>query len=292
MKFFIAVFLFLFFSKIANATEVEFVNIYPPGSATDQQISALAASLEKNGIKVKRTFIKGCSDASRYVSTKKSNTFITTVATEWSWVDTSKGLACPPLDSLPTVKAYSRLAEFSLYLCSVPGSTIKNFNDLTRAKKVTVATPYSSAHRFVEKFAESANLQDRIKPIPYNGGAGVKLAVTAREVDLFLTGGHYKAFVKEGATCFAATAKNTPNDIKFLGDLAGVPSLNEHAVINILSSVGSIDSNITQALKQAFDSPEFKESLAIVDGVHRGLGAGETSESLVKYLRTVEINSK
>jgi hypothetical protein len=271
----------------AFANQVEFLFIYPPGGGTDVQASAVISDLEKNGIVVKKSFFKTCTDAVRY-SQNKNNTFIVTVAADWNFSNTNEGANCPPLvRQSGKILPYSRLSELPSYVCSVPGSAIKTVSDVKNSqRRIAVATPFPSATKFVQQFAELTGKSDLIKVVPYPGAQGVKLAVTAKDVELFFTGSHYKSFIKDGATCFASTARNAINGIPYLGDLAQVPALKENLSIFVLMSVGNIDDNVTKKIKVALQSEDFLNVLRMSDALHNGLGKGETASQLNDFLKS------
>jgi hypothetical protein len=274
-------------SSTAIASQTEFLFIHPPGGGSDLHTSAVIANLEKNGITAKKSFFKTCTDAVNY-SKNKNNTFIVTMLTDWNFSNFNEGANCPPLGREDgKILPFSKLSEMSSYICSVPGSDIKTVNDVKNTnRRITVATPFPAAAAFVQQFANQIGKSDTIKAIPYPGASGVKLAVTAKDVELFFTSAHYKAFMKEGATCFAATMRNAPNGIPYLGDLAQLPNLKESPTTIVLMSVGHIDSNVTKEIAFALNSATFLNELSKVEGVHTGLGKGETPDQLFVSLKS------
>lgn len=286
----------------ANAEEIIFSNIYPPGGSTDTVITAMADNLEKQGDTANRQYFKSCYDAIQHMNSNPKNNLIILDYEDMVFGNPSKGAKCPPqADYKNKISIYSGVYEFSYGLVAVPGFTGTSYAKLKElaaaGTKIRIGYSVGPYNTHMVKLFAARNPSINFVLLPYAGTGALRPAYLAKDFDLYYGSGLKKEMIERGGTLIAAAKRNT--GVVFMGDLAESEFVKhefpEHQtgvmlVTSALSTTGQ--DKIATALKSSEVAVALKKIDAAPTGIAHGVSAADTLKRVIDFEKKLEQLSK
>ena len=269
----------------ANASTIEFVHYYPAGGGADLQTSALIQELQKLGIDHKKIFTKSCHDAVKYTKSKP-NTVMVSVTGDFVEADSAR---CPGRSRVDNAKLFSTVGDVPIMFCASPHNNKMSLDDFSKSGKTySVGVPVASISNSFLLYARTQKNPVNLTIVPYKGAGDLRTAVLAGNVDFFVAGSA-APLVNAGAVCHASSAKPNWANVPSFSDLSTYKNFPDVALTTELWHVNSIDPVIEQAMIKAMSSKSFQEKLAEIKVTHTGVGAGVSTDDLLKRIKSVEV---
>ena len=286
----------------ANAEEITFSNIYPPGGSFDLVVTAISDNLEKQGETVNRQYFKSCYDAIQHMNSNPKNNLMMIDYEDMIFSNLNKGAKCPPqADYKNKISIYSSVYEFSYGLVSVPGfagTSYAKLKELSAAgTKIRVGYTTGLYNTHMVKLFASRNPGINFVLLPYAGSGSLRPAYLAKDFDLYYGAGLKKEMVERGGTLIASAKRNT--GVTFMGELAEPEFVKnefpEHSAGTVL--VGSaLSSSSHEKIANALKSIEVNAILKKIDatpiGIIYGVSAADTLKRIIDVEKRLEQLSK
>ena len=302
MKNLIKLLLCLAMVSVANAEEITFSNIYPPGGSTDLVMTAISDNLEKQGDIVNRQYFKSCYDAIQYMNTNPKNNLIILDYEDMVFGNLNKGAKCPPqADYKNKISIYSSVYEFSYGLVSVPGfagtSYIKLKELAISGTKIRIGYSLGPHNAYMLKLFVSRNPSINFVLLPYAGTGALRPAYLAKDFDLYYGSGLKKEMIERGGTLIAAAKRNT--GVTFMGDLAESEFIKnefpEHQT-GVMLVTYNLSITSQEKIASALKSNELVSALKKIDatpiGIAYGVSASDTLKRVIDFEKKLEQISK
>jgi hypothetical protein len=302
MKNLIKLLMCLVISSVANAEEITFSNIYPPGGSTDIVVTAISDNLEKQGETVNRQYFKSCYDAIQYMNSNPKNNLIILDYEDMVFGNLNKGAKCPPqVDYKNKISIYSSVYEFSYGLVSVPGFTGTSYPKLkelsSAGTKIRIGYSVGPYNTYMVKLFASRNPSINFVLLPYAGTGALRPAYLAKDFDLYYGSGLKKEMIERGGVLIASAKRNI--GVTFMGDLAEPEFIKnefpEHqtGVMLVTSNLSSTSQDkIASALKSIEAVNALKKIDATATGIAYGVSANETLKRVIDFEKKLEQISK
>lgn len=302
MKNLIKILICLVMINVANAEEITFSNIYPPGGSTDIVVTAISDNLEKQGETTNRQYFKSCYDAIQYMNSNPKNNLIILDYEDMVFGNLNKGAKCPPqVDYKNKISIYSSVYEFSYGLVSVPGFTGTSYTKIKElaatGAKIRIGYSVGPYNTHMVKLFAARNPSINFVLLPYAGTGALRPAYLAKDFDLYYGSGLKKEMIERGGTLLAAAKRNT--GVTFMGDLAELEFIKnefpEHqtGVMLVTSTLSSTSQDkIAIALKSTEVIAALKKIDAIPIGIAYGISANETLKRVIDFEKKLEQISK
>lgn len=278
----------LMFAVVVNAAPkiIQFVYYMPPGGGTDVQSNLLIPELSRQGVTVKKVFLKSCTEAINY-TLSQSDAFLLSVGGD---IRTNDHQGCKGRASNPELKFYSMLGSTPCYICATRKQSHLTLKDIETAKAPLLLGVQTRGPTkiVVERFLQTAKTPLNIKLVPYVGGGDLNLAVQSNNVDLFYGCTYAAEQIEQGAVCYIASAKDNWAKLPHMSEFSQDPNFPNTAITTDVWYNKNIDVAVDTALKKAMASREFLDGLAARKSAHFGLGRGISTEVQFKNMQQQE----
>jgi hypothetical protein len=276
----------VFSASSAQPLELEAVFHYPPGAGTDTATSSFWAAMDKtNKVKVKKVYYKSCAEAIEHV-VKNPNSLLASFNTAINLEGETSICPSAPKNNITVV---TTIISSSAYLCTAPGRPELTLDDLKSNKVYRVAAVTSKATSgATQVFLKAINSPSKV--IPYANSAEFRAGAASGDVDFVFGANGIPELVTAGSKCLAASSVN---NLKKLPSLALITDgVIPEYLFTMAVYTAHPNTTLNEIIAIAVKDPAFIENVANRQGIHLGVGSGNTiaqqKELLIKDYNAVD----